>query len=148
MTVKVKPGRGDLERNSRGSMENLDRLFNPGSMALIGASGTPGKWGFNIFLNILKAGYQGVIYPVNPRQESILGFRCYASVRDIPAEIDVAMITTPAGQVSPLIDECGEKGVPYVVVVTSDFSETGPEGARLEKETCSFLQIPSVAIIG
>ena len=100
---------------------HLEKLFNPKSIALIGASASPGKWGFIILLNILKGNFRGTVYPVNPRHESILGYQCYASVSDIPDPVDVALITTPAHQVSALIDECGSKDIPYVVVITSDF---------------------------
>jgi len=113
---------------------NLDRLFNPESLAMIGASDTPGKWGFIILMNILKGGFRGRFYPVNPKRESILGVPCYPCIADVPGPVDAVLITTPAHLVSGLIDECGAKGVPYAVVVTSDFSEAGPEGARLERE--------------
>jgi acetyl coenzyme A synthetase (ADP forming)-like protein len=112
----------------------LDSLFNPKSIAMIGASTSLRKWGFLILLNILKAGYKGDVYPVNPKQDSILGFKCYPNVMDIPEAVDLAVLTIPAAMVSDVIDDCGKKGVPNVVVITADFSETGPEGARLEKE--------------
>jgi acyl-CoA synthetase (NDP forming) len=114
---------------------NLDRLFNPASIAMIGASANPRKWGFIILLNILKGNYNGKIYPVNPKEESILGYKCYPKVADVPESADLAIITTPANVVPPLIDECGEKGIPFGIVVTSDFSETGPDGAALERDT-------------
>ena len=129
-------------------MTNLDPLFNPRTIALIGASGTPGKWGFIIFLNILKANYQGRVYPVNPNQESVLGVKCYASVADIPEPVDVAMITTPATTVPSLIDECGQAGITFVVVVTSDFSETGPEGEAREREITARAKKWGIRIVG
>jgi acyl-CoA synthetase (NDP forming) len=127
---------------------NLDKLFNPDSIAMIGASGSPGKWGFIIMINILKGNYRGTFYPVNPGRESILGYKCYASVKDISEPLDVAIITTPAKLVPPLIDECGEKGIPYVIVITSDFSETGSEGKRLEREVVARARSYGMRIVG
>ncbi len=118
---------------------DLDRLFNPRHLAMIGASGVFGKWGFMILLNILKGQYLGRVYAVNPRQESVLGLPCYRSVREVPGPVDLAVITTPASSVPQVIQECGEKGIPNAVVVSSDFSETGERGAELEREvvTCA-----------
>jgi len=113
---------------------NLDRLFNPRTIALIGASGNVRKWGHIILLNILKGNYLGTVYPVNLKEEKILGQKCYPSVADIPDDVDLAMLTTPAHLVPDLIDECGKKEIPFVTVITSDFSETGPEGAALERK--------------
>jgi len=126
----------------------MDRLFNPKSVALIGASGNPRKWGFIILLNILKGNYGGVVYPVNPNQQSILGYRCYPAVDDIPGPVDLALITTPAKVVATLIDECGAKGIPFVVVVTSDFSETGPQGAKLEREVLESARRHGIRLVG
>ena len=113
---------------------NLDTLFNPCSLALVGASANPIKWGFIVLFNILKGEFEGLVYPVNPKLDSILGLPCYPSLEAIPEPVDLVVITTPAATVSSLIDECGRKKVPHVVVITSDFSETGPEGARMEQE--------------
>jgi acetyltransferase len=112
----------------------LETLFNPKSIAMIGASANPRKWGFIILLNILKGNFKGDVYPINPNEKSILGFTCYTSVLDIPEPSDLAVITTPAKVVPSLIEHCGLKGIRYVVVISSDFSETGALGAKLEKE--------------
>jgi len=127
---------------------NLDRLFNPESIALIGASASPIKWGFIILLNILKGNYQGTMYPINPKADSILGLKCYEKVTDIPGSVDLAMITTPAKFVSPLIDQCGEKGVQNIIVVSADFSEAGPEGAGMEKEIVAKAKKYGMRLVG
>jgi acyl-CoA synthetase (NDP forming) len=127
---------------------NLDRLFNPERIAMIGASTNPRKWGFVILLNILKADYSGVVYPVNPKADSILGYRCYASVAAIPESVDLAVITTPAKVVPSLINECGEKNIPFVIVITSDFSETGPEGAELERKVVVGARKYKIRLVG
>ncbi|MBU2644115.1 CoA-binding protein [bacterium] len=127
---------------------NLDRLFNPRTIAMIGASATPGKWGNIILLNILKGNFKGRIFPVNPKAEKILGYPCYASVQDIPETIDMALITTPSQSILPLIDACGEKQIPFLVVVTSNFSETGDAGAKLEKEMIARAATYGIRIVG
>jgi acyl-CoA synthetase (NDP forming) len=111
---------------------DLDRLFNPRHLALIGASGTPGKWGFFILLNIIKGRFKGTLYPVNARAREVLGYPCYARIADVSGPVDLAVIATPADTVLDLIDECGARRIPNLVVITSDFSETGPAGAALE----------------
>ena len=130
------------------SYRNLDRLFNPKSIAMIGASGTPVKWGFIVLLNILKEGFKGSIYPVNPKLKTILGVTCYPSLDAIPDPVDLAIITTPAPTVSALIDECGRKGVSGVVVITSGFSETGADGTRMEQEIVAKAHEHGIHLVG
>lgn len=127
---------------------DLDILFNPRSIAFIGASQNPAKWGFIIPLNILKGQFKGELYPVNPRLESFLGIPCYPSVGAIPGSVDLAIITTPAKTVPSLIDECGAKGIRFVIVVSSNFSETGPEGAELERELVERAGRYGITIVG
>ncbi len=127
---------------------DLDKLFNPRNIALVGASGNPAKWGHIILLNILKGNYPGTVYPVNLKEEAILGYKCYPSVGDIPDTVDLAMLTTPSHLVPSLIEECGKKNIPFVIVITSDFSETGPEGAELEREVVEIGRRYGVRIVG
>jgi acetyltransferase len=103
----------------------LNGLIRPQNVAIIGASATPGKIGHTVVLNLIQGGYQGGIYPVNPDSEEILGKKVYKSVKDIPGPVDAAIITIPAKYVSPVIDECGQKGVKGLIVITSGFSEVG-----------------------
>ena len=111
----------------------LNNFFKPDSVAVIGASRESGKVGFELLKNLVENDFPGKIYPVNPKQVSILGLECYPKVGDIPGDVDMAIITTPAHTVPSLIDECGLKGIPFVIVITSNFSETGSEGERLER---------------
>ena len=117
-------------------------------MALIGASATPGKWGFFLFLNILKGNYQGTIYPVNARAKEVLGVPCFAKIEDIPGSVDLAIIATPAETVPGLIEACGAKGIPNLIVITSDFSETGPEGATLERRVVDQARRLGIRLVG
>jgi acetyl coenzyme A synthetase (ADP forming)-like protein len=112
----------------------LDALFNPRSVAIIGASRTPGKVGHVLTRNVLESGYPGDIIPINPNAEEILGLKAYPSVLDVPGEIDLAVVSIPADYVLRVADECGRKGVKALVVITAGFKETGHEGAALERQ--------------
>lgn len=121
-------------------MAELTNLFNPQSVAVVGASKTPGKIGNAIMRNIIQSGYQGALYPVNPKESEIEGFACYPSVSAIPGEVEMAVLSVPASRVLAAARECGEAGVKTLTVVTAGFKEIGKEGLDLEKkllETCS-----------
>lgn len=126
----------------------LDLLFNPKSIALIGASNNVEKWGAIVFLNILLGGYQGRLFPVNNREEFVLGHKAYARVSQIPAEVDLAIIAIPAQATKEAVLDCLQKRVPMAIVITSDFSETGAEGARLEKELTEMARAGGMRLVG
>ena len=106
-------------------IEKLDYILKPRSVAVIGASRHPGKIGYMVVKNLIDGGYKGRIYPVNPNANEILGLKCYPSIKDIPDEVDLAVIVVPAPIVKSVIKDCAEKGVKGVVVITSGFSEVG-----------------------
>lgn len=114
------------------NFEVLNGLLTPKSVAVVGASTTPGKIGHTVLKNLKDSNYAGGIYPVNPNADEILGFKCYANILEIEAPIDAAIIVIPAKFVSQAVDECGEKGVKGLIVITSGFSEVGLND--LEKE--------------
>jgi len=126
----------------------LDRLFYPEAVAIIGASRNPHKFGHIQVANLLRTGFRGRIYPVNPRADEILGLRCYPSILDVPGHVDVAVISIPAPRVPGAVKECVERGVPYVVVIASGFREAGPEGARLEREMLEAVEGTGTRIVG
>jgi len=103
----------------------LQGLLRPKSVAVVGASATPGKIGFTVMDNLKKCGYAGKIYPINPSAPEILGFKAYASVLDIDEPIDAAVITVPAKLVPAVTEECGKKGIKGLIIITSGFSEVG-----------------------
>jgi acetate---CoA ligase (ADP-forming) len=103
----------------------LNGLLTPKSVAIIGASATPGKIGHTVVKNLQESKYEGGIYPINPGEKEILGFKCYSSVLDVKEQIDAAIIVVPAKFVSQVIDDCGKKGVKGLIVITSGFSEVG-----------------------
>ncbi|MGD0624439.1 MAG: CoA-binding protein [Thermodesulfobacteriota bacterium] len=123
-------------------------LFNPKSIALIGASNNIGKWGAIVFLNILLGGYQGRVYPVNIREEAIFGHKAYAKVSQIPDPVDLAIIAIPAHLAMEAVLDSIRKGIHMAIVITSDFSETGEEGARLEKELIELARGSGMRLVG
>jgi len=127
--------------------ELLKYFFSPRSIAVIGASGTPGKIGYQILYN-LKTRFRGQIYPVNPKQKEILGLKCCPSILDVPDEVDLAVISIPAKFVPEQVKLCGEKGVKAVIVIASGFGETGEEGRKLEEEMLQYALKYNLRIIG
>lgn len=112
----------------------LDFIFQPKSIAVIGASTTKGKLGHDILNNIKKFGYSGRIYPVNPKAKSILGIKTYKSVKNIKGKVDVALIIVPAPIVNAVLKECGEKKIKAVVIISAGFKEMGGNGIKREEE--------------
>jgi acyl-CoA synthetase (NDP forming) len=112
----------------------LDPFFNGKSLALIGASANPNKWGFRILANIVAGNFTGSIYPINPKGGTLFGLEIYPSLNKIPQSVDLAVITIPAEKVAMALEECARKGIRSVVVISSGFSETGEEGRLLEKQ--------------
>ena len=115
-------------------MSELQTLFHPGSVAVIGASNNPDKIGYSIMANIKASGYTGSVYPINPREKEILGYTCYPSILDIKADVDVAVISVPAERSLDVARECGKAGCTFLVVVTAGYKEIGEIGLRREKE--------------
>lgn len=103
----------------------LDAIFNPKSIAVIGASKKPGTIGNQVMQNLIDSGYAGQLYPINPTATEILARQCYATIKDVPAEVDVAVFCVPEKLVLDVTKDCAEKGVKGYVVITSGFSETG-----------------------
>jgi len=127
---------------------SLDHVFNPKSIAMIGASASFGKWGQMIFSNIVAGGFPGKIYPVNPREKKIFGIPAYQRVQDIPEPADLAIITTPADTVLSVLEDCGQRGIKTAVVVTSGFSETGDEGKALENQLVTLCREKGIILVG
>jgi acetyl coenzyme A synthetase (ADP forming)-like protein len=111
----------------------LTPIFRPRSIAVIGASRRPGTIGWLIVDNLLRHHFAGTVYPVNPGARSIHSIPAWRSVREIPGPVDLAVIAVPKGAVLDVVEECGAKGVPAIVVISAGFRETGPEGAERER---------------
>ena len=128
--------------------EKIHKLFNPKSVAIIGASRTIGKWGFTFLLHLIKGGYKGEIYPVNPKVGTLLGQKTYKSLKDIQYPVDLAFILLPPGIVAEAIKECGEIGIPACVVITAGFQEVGSAGRELEQNIISAARDADIAMVG
>ena len=129
-------------------MDRLDAIFSPESVAVIGASSTPGKVGHDIFENILKGGFKGTLYPVNPSARSVLSVRCYKSIMEIPDPVDLAMIILPPQIAVKTVDDCIEKGVKGIVIVSAGFKEVGGHGAKIEDEIAEKCRNAGIRLIG
>lgn len=128
--------------------EQLDPIFKPKSIAILGASGTPGKWGYLVTDRPLRTGYVGAIYPVNPNVDEILGLRSYRSVLDIPDDVDLAVLTAPASKTPQLMQECVEKGVKGAILIAGGFAETGNKGRTLEDEVVKIARRGGIRFVG
>src|SRR6266705_3180335 len=127
---------------------NLDALFAPKSVAVIGASNRKGSLGRAGFSNILLYEYTGTVYPANPKDRSISGVRSYPSVQDLPESVDVAVVVVPAAVVPAVTEECGKRGVKGLIVISAGFKEVGQEGAALEHQVASLAQKYSMRMVG
>lgn len=126
----------------------FEHFFQPTSVAVIGASTDPVKVGHAVFHNMISYNFKGVVYPINPNAENLLGHKCYPSVTAVPGPIDLAVIVVPAKLVANVLRECAAKGVDSVIIITAGFKETGPEGAALEREVGAIAREHGIRIIG
>ncbi|MFC1895406.1 CoA-binding protein [Thermodesulfobacteriota bacterium] len=129
-------------------IRNLHYLFHPESIAFIGATETPGKWGYEIFNRLKITGWKGRLYPVNPGRDSVLGFKAYPTVMDIPDDIDLAIFTIPAKPVLASVERCIEKKVKAGLVISAGFKETGGENIALEEELVELARPGDMIIVG
>ncbi len=129
-------------------MKDLDAIFSPKSVAVVGASTTPGKVGHDIFVNILKGGYKGTLYPVNPKAVSVASVRAYPTISDIPDALDLAMIILPPHHAMAAVREAIAKGVKGIVIVSAGFKEIGGEGLEIEKKITALCREANVRLVG
>jgi acetyl coenzyme A synthetase (ADP forming)-like protein len=118
LPARYRPSQQDI-------VTSMNRIMKPDSVAVIGASPEAGKIGNSVMKNLINGGYQGKIYPIHPKADEILGYKAYRSVKDVPADIDVAVFAIPAKFVAQALTEVGEKGIPGAVLIPSGFAETG-----------------------
>ena len=130
------------------STRNLDKLFGPRSIAVIGASNKKGSVGYVLLRNLISAEYDGIVYPVNVSAQSVQGIQAYASISQVPHKIDLAVIAVPAKAVPETMRECGEAGVAGAVIVSSGFKEIGGAGKKLEEEVYAIAQSYGVRMVG
>lgn len=123
-------------------------LFNPKSVAVIGASRSPEKVGHQVLRNLVEGGYRGKLYPVNPNARSILGVKTYPTLQDIGETVEVAVIAVPAPLVQVIIEECKQLGVSYAVVITAGFAEAGGKGRDLQQSLSKQLEGSGLRVLG
>jgi len=126
--------RKEAERERLSTVASIRHVLEPRSIAVIGASRQSGSIGQLVFQNIMKGGYTGVVYPVNPKADAIMAVKAYPSIFDVPGEVDLAIIIVPTQFVARVADECGRKDVRAIIVITDGFRERGPGGAAREEE--------------
>ena len=128
--------------------EDLHSLLRPTSIAVVGASDDPDKPGFAIIHNIVESGFKGKIFPVNPSKSAILGLPCYATLDDIEAHIDLAVIAIPAYAVIGTLWKCASLSVGSVIIISGGFRETGSEGLKRERAIAQMAQQHSMRVLG
>ncbi len=116
------------------SIRNLDKIFKPQRIALVGVTPNPKSVGGRILANLVGGGFRGVVYPVNPASEAVMGIPCYPDIASLPRTPDLGIICAPAPQVPALVREAGRAGVGGLIIVSAGFRETGPEGLALEEQ--------------
>jgi acyl-CoA synthetase (NDP forming) len=126
----------------------LKLIFEPRSIAFLGATSNPMKWGFRIFANIVNGGFQGRLYPINPTKQEVLGRKVYKTVGEIPEIPDLAVIVIPPPGVPAVLRECADKGIKAVVIITAGFAEVDRQGEKLQQEMVDIAQRAGVRFIG
>jgi len=130
-------------------IKKLDNIFRPKRIALIGVSGNPNSVGGITLKNIVSGGFQGVIYPVNPKHEAVMGIPCFPDVKNLPKTPDLAVIMTEAATVPDIIKQCGEAGINGIIIMSAGFKESGEKGKLLEdKAKEQAAQFPEMRVIG
>jgi len=127
---------------------NLDKIFDPKSIALIGASDEEGSVGYALMKNLIELGYKGEVYPVNIRKTEVLGLKAYKSVDALPETVDLAVIATPAKTVPDIVEQCGKAGIPGAIIISAGFKEIGPKGKAREDQILEVKKKYDLRIIG
>jgi acetyl coenzyme A synthetase (ADP forming)-like protein len=138
-----------LELKGIGGMTgDLTPFFSPKGVAIIGASTNPGKLSYGIVKNMTLDGYQGGIYPINPKADQILGLPCYPDIREAPDPVDLAVIVLPAPMTPAVLQACGERGIKAVVIISGGFREVGESGIALEAQCKAIAKRYQMRVVG
>ncbi|MFD5179538.1 GNAT family N-acetyltransferase [Nocardia sp. NPDC058379] len=135
-------------REAASEARSVGNLLAPGSVAVIGASPEATRVGGAVLANLLAGGFSGPVFPVNPHRRSVRGVRAYATVREIPDEVDLAVVAVPPAAIGSVLDDCMAKGVKGLVVLTAGFGETGPEGLAAEHELVAAARGHGMRVVG
>lgn len=126
----------------------LDKIFNPKSIAVVGASNEEGTVGYILMKNLTELGYKGGVYPVNIHKSEVLGIKAYPSVEQIPEVVDLAIIATPAKTVPDVLEQCGKAAIAGIIIISAGFKEIGPPGKALEDRIIEIKKKYALQIIG
>jgi acetyl coenzyme A synthetase (ADP forming)-like protein len=146
ISVNFEPAPDRYRPSQEEIVASMTRIMKPRSVAVIGASDAEGKIGNSVMKNLINGGYQGDIYPINPKADEIMGRKAYKSVKDIPGEVDVAVFAVPAKFCVAALEEVGEKGIPGAVMIPSGFAETGE--TELQAELLATARKHNVRVMG
>lgn len=130
------------------SSKKLDKLFNPKVIAIVGATTKKGSVGYSLMNNIVGSGFDGIVYPINPKRTNVLGVKAYPNVADVPDKIDLAIIATPAKIVPAIVERCGKAGVTGVLLISAGFAEIGEEGKELTRQISETVRKYKMRLIG
>jgi acetate---CoA ligase (ADP-forming) len=162
-TIRTRPGYVDVEfgttvtdetseqyeaRQRVAAANAVRRVLEPRSIAVVGASRSPSTIGGRLLRNLIAKPFTGVVHPVNPFADAVQGVAAHRSVRDIPADVDLAFVVVPAAEVLDVTRECAEKGVRAVVVISAGFAETGEEGRQLQRELVDLCRETGMRLVG
>ncbi|MEM2160092.1 MAG: acetate--CoA ligase family protein [Candidatus Nitrosotenuis sp.] len=128
--------------------EFMEKFFTPESVALVGASATPGKVGNSVLDSLAKHDYKGTVYPINPKAEEILGIKCYPSIDAIPGNVDLVVVCVDLSVTPPVLEQCAKKGIHNVVIVSGGGKELGGERAAYEAQVKELSEKHKIRIIG
>jgi len=147
-SVKSKQEPRTLRHEGTSTCDELKYFFEPKSVAVVGASATPGKLGYNVLLNLIEGKFRGKVYPINPKVDEILELKCYKSILDVPDDIDLAVLVVPAKIIPNVLKDCVSKGVRAVIIEAGGFAEIGREGSILQEEIRDIAKKEHIRIVG
>ncbi len=127
---------------------NLDKIFSPKSVAVIGASDEEGSVGYALMKNFTESGFAGHVFPVNLKKTEVLGLKAYQNVEQVPEPVDLAVIATPARTVPDVLEQCGKAGINGIIIISAGFKEIGPEGRALEEQITEIKKKYKMRIVG
>src|SRR5574339_1012760 len=148
MDIVVTPGLDPAHDVLHYGRQPLDNIFAPKSVAVIGATETPGSVGRTILWNLISSSFGGTIYPVNPKRSSVLGIKAYTNLSAVPEHVELAVVVTPAATVPAIIQEAVDLGVKGAIIISAGFKEVGPEGVELERQIMEHARRGNMRIIG
>jgi acetyltransferase len=148
MTTLITPGFDPAHDVLHYGRQALDAIFAPKSVAVIGATETPGSVGRTILWNLISSSFGGTIYPVNPKRPSVLGIKAYPDIKSVPEAVDLVVIVTPAPTVPNIIKDSVDAGVKGAIIISAGFKEIGPEGVELERQIMEHARRGNMRIIG